>query len=83
MEIMGNLRHLGLISPSCRLYELEVGHTTPLDSMAGFEKIISHTSQLDTQDRERDNLHREGPENLSDLCGNLVELRWLWAEVWP
>ena len=25
MEIMGNLRHLGLISPSCRLYEPEAG----------------------------------------------------------
>jgi len=63
---MENLRHLGLISPSCRLYELEAGHTTPLDPMADFEEIIrlqpwlkpGHMPQLDTQDRERDNPHR-------------------------
>ncbi len=64
--------------------------------MAGFEEIMrlqpwlkpGHKPQLDTQDRERDNPHRAGPENLppahrglrpggSNLCGNLVELRWL------
>ena len=37
--------------------------------------------QLNTQDRERDNPHRVGPENLSNLCGNLVELRWLSVEA--
>ena len=31
--------------------------------------------QLNTQSRERDNPHRAGPESLSNLCGNLVELR--------
>jgi hypothetical protein len=41
---------LGLVSPSCRLYELEAGHTTPLDPMAGFEKIIRHKSRF-----QRDN----------------------------
>ena len=28
--------------------------------------------QLDIQDRERDNRHRAGPDNVSNLCGNLV-----------
>ncbi len=51
--------------------------------MAGFEEIMRHMPQLDTQDRERDNPHRAGAENLSNLCGNLVELRWLRVEVWP
>ncbi len=39
--------------------------------------------QLNTQDRSRDNPLWLGFENLSNLCGNLVELRWLWVEVWP
>ena len=50
-----------------------------IDPMASFEEIMRHMPQLDTQDRERDNPDRAGPENLSNLCGNLVELRWLWG----
>lgn len=73
MEIMRNLRHLGLIR----------AHHSFIDPMASFEEIMRHMPQLDTQDRERDNPHRAGPENLSNLCGSLVELRWLWVEVWP
>ena len=70
---MGNLRHLGLI----------LAHHSVIDPMASFEEIMRHMPQLDTQDRERDNPHRAGPENLRNRCGNLVELRWLWVEVWP
>jgi len=81
MEIMGNLSPLGLIR----------AHHSFIDPMAVFEEIIParngiferHMPQLNTQDRSRDNPHRAGPENLSNLCGNLVELRWLWVEVWP
>ncbi len=51
--------------------------------MASFEEIIRHMHQLETPDRERDNPHRAEPENMSNLCGNLVELRWLWVEVPP
>lgn len=40
--------------------------------MAGFEKIIKRMPQLDIQGRSRDNLHREGPENLNILYGCLV-----------
>jgi len=73
MEIMGNLRHLGLI----RKYH------SFIDPMVSFEEIMRHMPQLDTKNRERDNPHRSGPENLRNLCGNLVELRWLWVEGWP
>ena len=38
-------------------------------------KIIRHMPQLDTRDRERDNRHKPGPENPSNLYGGLVELR--------
>ena len=47
MEIMGNLRHLGLIR----------AHHSFIDPMASFEEIMRHMPQLDTQDRERDNPH--------------------------
>ena len=53
MEIMGNLRHLGLIR----------AHHPFIDPMASFEEIMRHMPQLYTQDRERDNPHRAGPEN--------------------
>ena len=55
---------MGLISPSCRLSELEAEHTTPLDPMAGFEKIIRHNPQWDNPDRCKDNPHKVEPENL-------------------
>ena len=50
---MGNLRHLGLI----------LAHHSVIDPMASYEEIMRHMPQLDTQDRERDNPHRAGPEN--------------------
>ncbi len=53
MEIMGNLRHLGLI----RAHHYFIG------PMASFEEIMRHMPQLDTQDHERDHPHRAGPEN--------------------
>ncbi len=79
-SVIDPLRGVGLrlVKPTARkacLYEPE--------AMASFEEIMRHMPQLDTQDRERDNPHRAGPENLSNLCGNLVELRWLWVEAWP
>ena len=37
---------------------------------------------MDTPERERDNRHKTGPENLSNLYGDLVELRWLWVAAW-
>ena len=52
---MGNLCHLGLIR----------AHQSFIDPMASFEEIMRHMPQLDTQDRERDNPHRTGPENPS------------------
>ena len=73
---MGYLRNFGLISPSCRLYELEAGHTAALDPWAVFGKIIRYMPQLDIQDRERDNPHRAEPENLIDLYGHLAVGRW-------
>ena len=60
MEIIGNRRHLDLISPGRRLYDLEAWHTTPLDPLAGFEKIMGRMPPLDTQDCERDNPLRAG-----------------------
>ncbi len=55
-------------------------------SFCQFLKFIGHMPQLDTQDRERDNHQRAGPENLppahrdlrpggSNLSGNVVDLR--------
>ena len=43
-------------------------------SFCQFLKFIGHMPQLDTQDRERDNHQRAGPENLSNLSGNVVDL---------
>ena len=44
---------------------------------------MSHMPQLDTQDRERDNPHRAGPENLSNLCEYSMVVRWpFWVGVW-
>ena len=39
--------------------------------------------QRDNPDRCRDNLHREGAENLSNLYGGLVATRWPVAAAWP
>ncbi len=50
MEIVGNLRHLGLIR----------AHHYFIDPMASFEEIMRHMPQLDTQDSERDNPQRAG-----------------------
>ncbi len=63
MEIMRNLRHLGLIRPACACPHADRAHHYFIDPMAGFEEIMRHMPQLDTQDRERDNPHRAGPEN--------------------
>ena len=38
-------------------------HHPLIDPMAGFEENMSHMPQLDTQDREKDNRHKAGPEN--------------------
>jgi len=35
------------------------GQTTPLDPMAGFEKIMKHKSQWDNPDRSRDDRQRK------------------------
>jgi hypothetical protein len=59
------------------------GQTTPLNLMADFEKIRKHISQWDNPDRSRDDLHREGPENLSSLYAHLAVERWLWAGALP
>ncbi len=59
MEIMGNLRHLGPIR----------AHHSFIDPMVSFEEIMRHMPQSDTQDRERDNPHSAGPENLIYLYG--------------
>ena len=40
--------------------------------MVGFEEIMRYMPQLDTQDRERNNPHRAGPENLIYLYGHLA-----------
>jgi len=60
MEIMANLRHLGLIR----------AHHSFIDSMASFEEIMRHMPKLDTQDRERDNPHRARPVNSGDTLLN-------------
>ena len=69
---MRNLRHLGLIR----------AHHSFIDPMASFEEIMRHMPQLDNQDRCKGSPQKTEAENLSNLCGNLVELRWLWVEVW-
>ena len=51
--------------------------------MASFEEIIRHMPQLDIQDRERGNPHREGPENLTCLYGYLAVGRLLWVAAGP
>ena len=58
-------------------------HTTTLDPLAVFEEIMKHMPQLDIQDRNRDNLHRVGPENLTCLCGHLAGERWHRVAAWP
>ena len=50
------------------------GHTTPLDPMAGFEKIIRHKPQLDNPDRCKDNPRKLEPDNLNNLYGFSVEM---------
>lgn len=65
MEIMENLRHLGLIR----------AHHYFIDPMVSLEEIMRHRPQLDTQDRERDNFNRTGPENVNILYGCLAAAR--------
>ena len=50
----------------------------PSIASQGLLKIMRHTSQWDNPDRNRDNPQRAGPENPSNLCGQLmVGLRFL------
>ena len=83
MEIMEYLPNFDLISPSCRLYGLEAGHSTALGPSAFFGKIFRYTPQLDIQDRERDNPHRAGSENRMYLSGHLDAGCWFWGAAGP
>ncbi len=67
MEIVGNLRHLGLIR----------AHHSVIDPMASFEEIIrlqpwlnpGHKHQQCNPDRSKDNPYKVGAEKLNSLYG--------------
>ncbi len=81
MEVMGNLRHLGLIP----------AHHSVIDPMTSFEKFMrlqpwlkpGHTPQWDNPDHSRDNPHRVGPGNLIYLYEHLAVGRWFCVAALP
>ncbi len=67
LEFIENWHYLGLI------------RTHPARRSFGrVWKIMRHMPQLDTQDREENNRHKAGPENLNNLYGCSVETISLW-----
>ncbi len=56
---------------------------SPSITSQGLLKIMRHTSQWDNPDRNRDNPQRAGPENPSNLCGQLMVGLWFLVVALP